>query len=217
MEQLGRLRMVARCDLAHVPDDGPLQVEVGRADEQDAPAPVFGSDRAQEFPIDIAGDDPGQLGRIGERSATQQAGKNLGRQKLRRAVLGPYFCELPVVGGTEKREGRDDGARADARDDLELRPRAVPAPAGEQTRAEGAVRPATGQGQVFDDRAAVDRPGVRGVGDEIRELAADLGDDVARNLVAEKSRGRKIRDNGRFSHCRVWRGLPRQRRGTSGN
>ena len=57
---------------------------------------------------------------------------------------------------------------------------------------------------------------VGGMRDEVRQLAADLGDDVLGDLVAEETGGGKIGDDGRLGHGGIGRHLSRNGGGASG-
>ena len=97
------LRMIAGMatgrDLAHVPNDGALRIEVGGAHQQNAPHAIFGGDRGQKLAIDILVDQGHERLVVGERRTAEQARQNEGGCNLGRLISGPDLLQLAVVAG----------------------------------------------------------------------------------------------------------------------
>ncbi len=170
-------------DLAHVPHHGALGVEVGRADQQHAPAPILAGDLDQHGVVDVAGDEGLERGRVRERRAAEKGGEDLRRHQLGGLVLGPDRLELAVVAGAEEGERGDDRAGADPGDELELGPVAALRPACQQARPERAVAAATRKGEHVDDRPAVAVLAALTETRHVGKPAAHLRSEVGRHVI----------------------------------
>ena len=186
--------MRAGGDLAHVPDHRTLRVEIGGADQQDAAAAILGRDVVQHPAVHILGDQLLEGRRIREQFRTEQARQDLRRRQIGGVVLGPDLAQLVIVGGTQERKRRDQGAGADARHHLELRPVAALGPAGQQARTERAIAGAARQRQVLDHRPLPEQAGRHGHALGGRHMRAHEAEDVARRLVAPEAGVRQAWD-----------------------
>ena len=146
--------MAAGGDGADVPDHRPLGVEVGGADQQQAALLVLARDGIEHLLVGVAGDHLGQRAGVGHGIVEQGGGEAARAEDLVGGHGRIDVAQRVVVGGSEKGEGRDQGAGADAGHHLEFRPRAERRPAVHQPGTEGAVVAAAGDRKIVDRRQA---------------------------------------------------------------
>jgi hypothetical protein len=174
-----------------------MRIEVGGADQQNAAIAILLGNLIEHSPIDMLGDQIAQGRRIRNRLGTQQTGQDL-RRRHRIGVKGrPQLGEFPVIARPEKSVGSNQGAGADAGDELELRAISALRPADEKSCAERAVIGAAGQGEILHER----RPAHGHHGPARHPLHTghvrlDEGVDVLRHLVTPEADVGKAGDGG---------------------
>src|SRR5439155_24891591 len=103
---------------------------------QDAPRSVFSSDRRQDFRRDVLRDESLQRPAV-RHAIAREARETVARMKnVLRTDRGRDVPNDVVVLRPEKGKRGDQGACADARDDLERRPVAMRAPSSQNSRGE---------------------------------------------------------------------------------
>ncbi len=138
--QLDRLGPAARSDGADVPEDRPAEIEIGGADQQQPPAPVFLRDRGHHRLVHVALDQAVQRRGIGQRLAEQHGADAVAEdQHVAGRDFGEDLAQRRVVVRAKEGEGRDQRAGRDAGDKVEGRPPPRCRPAHHQPGTEGAV------------------------------------------------------------------------------
>ena len=120
-KELERAWRMAGRDSTHVPRHCTPGIKVGRSNLQDAPRSVFSSDRRQDFRRDVLRDESLQRPAV-RHAIAREARETVARMKnVLRTDRGRDVPNDVVVLRPEKGKRGDQGACADARDDLELR------------------------------------------------------------------------------------------------
>jgi len=145
-KQVERFGIVAGRDVTHVPQHRSLRIEIGRADQQHASLASFSRDLAEEIGVDVFRDQVKERCIVHERRALQQA-RNIVGENILPAVFGENLAQLFIVRSTKKDERSDECPRTHSRHQIERRPIASVAPAGQETRPERSIFGASGYGE----------------------------------------------------------------------
>ena len=150
-EQLEGVRVAAGGDGPHVPDHQALGLELGSPHQQAPALAVLGGDGLEHVLVDEPLQEFGQRLRTGRGVDAARVQRHLHPAVPSINILigdrGVGLLQPGVILRPEEGEDRDEGPGADAGHQLEARPGARRRPAAQNSRAEGAVAAAAGQGQ----------------------------------------------------------------------
>ena len=145
-EEHHRLATVAHRDPPHVPQYGPLRIEIGGADQQNSTFDPLSGDLLNERIVHVRLNQFRQGRVVSQRRAFEQTVHVIGKN-----VLPSVFCknlaQLTVMLAPQERERGNQRARADARYQIESWPRARLASADQEASAKGAVFGTAGDGE----------------------------------------------------------------------
>ena len=146
-DQFESAGVTARGDGADVPDHRLLGIEVRRADQKQPSLSILRGNRRHHGRVEEARDRVRQRRGVGERVAEDAAEEAAVDIDILARDGRVDLAKLRIVSGSKERERRDQGARADTGDDIELRPTAGFGPSDEKARAKRAVIAAAGNGE----------------------------------------------------------------------
>src|SRR5690348_11981509 len=131
--------MTAARDLAHVPDDWTLGIEVGGTDQKKPALAILRGDSVEQASVDAVREQIRQGSSVCQGTTADEQGQWLLYNQIVGIVARPDRRKVLVESGPEKSKRCDQSTGTDAGDNLKARASARPGPADEQSRGERPV------------------------------------------------------------------------------